>query len=191
MSRSEFGTRFGRRWDRHASGEAVLDLSQRSRVVSVIARGSGRLASLQASGPGNIEALALDYCNDAQLDSRLSTSVAEHGPIDLAVVWIHENAPNAPQRLANRLAENGRRVTYVHVLSSAHADPAGPRVPWRDRFATLTGLAYQEVILGFVLDPQGSRWLTHKEISDGVLQAISQHSRRFVVGTVSPWSSRP
>jgi hypothetical protein len=47
------------------------------------------------------------------------------------------------------------------------------------------------VILGFVLEGGHSRWLRNAEISQGVLQAIDTDAKRFVVGTIEPWSARP
>ncbi|MEM5592401.1 hypothetical protein AAHH67_13015 [Niallia circulans] len=36
-----------------------------------------------------------------------------------------------------------------------------------------------------------SRWLTHKEISAGVIDAIKNNWKRKVVGVVEPWEKRP
>ncbi|NLG69565.1 MAG: hypothetical protein GX496_08420 [Firmicutes bacterium] len=52
-------------------------------------------------------------------------------------------------------------------------------------------MRYREVILGFVVEPSGSRWLTHDGISPGVLEAIDRDAPRWIVGTVEPWSARP
>ena len=47
------------------------------------------------------------------------------------------------------------------------------------------------VQLGFVLDGCTSRWLTHKEISNGVIQAIKSENNKTIVGTLEPWDRRP
>src|SRR5690606_3732421 len=52
-------------------------------------------------------------------------------------------------------------------------------------------ILYREVIRGFVIDAGRSRWLTHREISQGVLEAIRADRPRSIVGTVTPWPARP
>lgn len=61
----------------------------------------------------------------------------------------------------------------------------------RARFEALPNIVYHEVILGFVTEGEDSRWLTHDEISRGVLTAIDGQASRFIVGTVEPRSARP
>jgi len=50
---------------------------------------------------------------------------------------------------------------------------------------------YHQVQLGFVIEGDRSRWLTHSEISGGVIEAIRGGLPRHVVGTLEPWSRRP
>ena len=52
-------------------------------------------------------------------------------------------------------------------------------------------VAYRQVILGFQIEGERSRWLTHGEISQGVLQAIADDAEYHVVGVVRPWERRP
>jgi hypothetical protein len=82
-------------------------------------------------------------------------------------------------------------VHYFHVLGSAADDPSQPDDARRSRFAALSDLVYHEVILGFIVDRGTSRWLTHDEISAGVLAAIDRGAPRSIVGTTRPWSARP
>ena len=154
--------------------------------------GPWNLAALAADAPAStVHPLALDWHDDAALDAALAGAVALHGPIVLAVVWIHGGAPAAPLAVARHVGAPGRRADYYHVLSSAAADPARPDAGRLARFAALPGLRYHEVILGFVREPAGSRWLTNAEIAAGVLAAIEAGAPRFVVGIVAPWENRP
>ena len=50
---------------------------------------------------------------------------------------------------------------------------------------------YRQIILGFVLEGNTSRWHTNKEIAAGVNRAIQADEERFVVGTLEPWEMRP
>lgn len=79
------------------------------------------------------------------------------------------------------------------MLGSATADPSHP-----DRLAKAAAVAeglancrLRQVVLGFKVEPGGSRWLTNAEISDGVLSAVTGDLAHSVVGQVAPWSARP
>ena len=55
--------------------------------------------------------------------------------------------------------------------------------------ADYPNIQYRQVILGFVVEPGGSRWLTHQEISTGVMAAVRRDAPYYVVGTVEPCRS--
>ncbi len=131
--------------------------------------------------PLEVKPLAADYRSAAALATTLTTVE----PFERAVVWIHSDAPEAPQTVA-------RFVTgpYLHVLGSASANPSRPDQSRRAGFEAL-GCDYREVILGFVRESGRSRWLTDTEISAGVLAALRSNERRSVIGTVTPWQDRP
>lgn len=160
--------------------EAVSGLAGRGYQVSVLARRPERLSST------NINPIALDYRDSKKLRAGLAEAVSKFGPISLAVVWIHGTAPEAPYIVAEYV--QGR---YFHVLGSAFADPNRLDDERQKRFAQFEHTDYREVILGFVIEQAGARWLTNGEISEGVLKAIRTDARRFIVGVVEPWSARP
>ena len=53
------------------------------------------------------------------------------------------------------------------------------------------GLRFHQIILGFHVDEDGSRWLHNAEIAAGVLLAIDQPKDITIIGTVTPWFARP
>ncbi len=173
----------------------TIQLAERGRTVTVIGRRKSRLAKLQrAAGEVShqLNGVALDYRDGAALESALGAAVAEHGPVDLVVAWVHSVAPDAPLAIARALggvAEESLR--YIHVLGSAAADPSAPDAQRREAFEALPGVTYEEVILGFVMDWRSSRWLTNDEISAGVLRVIDDPTPRSIVGVVRPWEARP
>lgn len=158
----------------------TLELVARGVQTTVLARRADRV-------PDGAKGIACDY-----RDTRAFVeAVRQAGPFDLAVVWIHSVAPDAPMALARALTESETPVRYVHVLGSAVADPSAPDDGRRQAFEALDGLTYTEVVLGFVRGRLFSRWLRHDEIAAGVLAAIDGDASRHVVGTVEPWSARP
>ena len=171
-----------------------LELAARGHVVSVVARRQSRLAALvrAAAGlKGTIYPIALDYRDTGALETALADARSRFGPFELAVAWIHSTAPAAPLAVARLVGSPERPGCFFHVLGRGAADPSRPDPERRAMFASLPNIRYREVILGFVLEGRRSRWLTHEEISAGVLAAVDADRPRFIVGTVEPWDLRP
>lgn len=129
-----------------------------------------------------------DYYDEVGFSTALDTAVAASGPVDLAVTWIHTLKIAAPRQVAEKT-----RGRMFQVLGSAAADPARPEVLDLGR-AVADGLPdcrLRQVILGFVVEPGRSRWLTDADISGGVLEAIRADRPLSVIGRTEPWSDRP
>lgn len=107
------------------------------------------------------------------------------------MVWIHGTAPAAPLAVARLVGEPDRPGRYFHVLGSASADPSRPDPERLAAFQALRNIRYREIILGFVIEGGVSRWLSHAEISAGVLAAVDADQPRTIIGTVEPWHRRP
>jgi molybdopterin-guanine dinucleotide biosynthesis protein A len=143
-------------------------LAARGHTVTSVAR---RAAAMQADNAGytvlqdRIAPVALDYRESGRLAEGLARAVAERGPIELAVCWIHTDAPEAPRIVADALAAGGRLVQVF-----------GTRV-WPLEDAPLH-VAYRQVLLG----EKDGRWLTHDEISSGVLAAVDADRPLHLVG---------
>jgi hypothetical protein len=107
-------------------------------------------------------------------------------------VWVHSSAPDAPRLIAETIAPEGSGMCrYFHVLGSDATDPPGLAASQAEIGAP-AGIAYRRIILGFILERGGpSRWLTHEEISEGVVAAVQPDAVDSTVGTTRPWSARP
>lgn len=124
-------------------------------------------------------------------DDEVEDDFEQHGPITLAVCWIHATAPEALGQIAEMVSARSASCRLFHVRGSAVANLAegARRLPeWLARYPQIQ---YRQVILGFVVEQGASRWLTHQEISDGVISALRQDAPFSVVGTVEPWMLRP
>lgn len=89
------------------------------------------------------------------------------GEADLLVAWVHGRArPSVLRAVAPLLAE-GAPVVEVHGSSSANPVGGCPD-PVLDAHPT------HQVVLGFVRRAGRTRWLTHREISEGVLDAVGR-----------------
>jgi molybdopterin-guanine dinucleotide biosynthesis protein A len=133
-------------------------LADRGHAVTCIAR---RAADL---GDG-IGVEPIDYRDPAGLREALARSIQARGPLELAVCWIHTDAPGAPRVVADALAPGARLVQVFGTRVWPLAD-----VPLH--------VAYRRVLLGSA----DGRWLSHEEISSGVLNAVDTDRPLTVVG---------
>ncbi|MFB5084679.1 short-chain dehydrogenase [Symbiobacterium thermophilum] len=165
--------------------EATLALTRSFTTVSVVAR----RADAMPGRPAGINPVPVDYHDTGALAQALRRAIGEHGPVRLAVCWIHSTAPEALGVVAAEIGRGGEPCRLFHVRGSAAADPT--RLPRPALEALPPNVAYRQVILGFQIEGERSRWLTHGEISQGVLQAIADDAEYHVVGVVRPWERRP
>ena len=161
-----------------------------SGLCEALAGDGGRLSLLsrQASRASGADGFDCDYHDAASFSAALDAAVARSGPINLAVAWFHTLKIEAPRLLAERV--EGR---LFQVLGSAVGDPSHP-----DRLKTarkvaedLPACALRQVLLGFKVEGAASRWLTHEEISDGVLDAVRTDRPLTIIGQTEPWSAKP
>lgn len=175
---------------------ACVELARRGDSVSVIARGHARLSDLRQRAQavtGRTDAitpLPLDYSEVGLLAAGLRTATMARGPFDRILCYAHTSAPMAPIVAADMAASSGHRCTYVHIVGSDEPQELAIDTT-RDEIAAMPGLAYRRVILGFVREASGSRWLTDDEICRGVLKAVDDPTPEQVVGTLTPWELRP
>ena len=177
----------------------VLHLASRGYAVSVIARRAEPLAMLadevRATG-GRVQPLALDYADDDRLRHELARAIAEHGPFVLVVAWIRPGAPRALDTVADCADAGGgeaavSRCRFFRILGSAAADPALQRKGRGARYRAMEGLDYREIVLGFRIEGERSRWNSNEEIAAGVIDAIERDLDEHVVGVVRPWEMNP
>ncbi|MEM6430023.1 MAG: short-chain dehydrogenase [Deinococcota bacterium] len=170
---------------------ATRVLAQRATRVTCLARTPASLGSLAASMPtdaANLHPVAVDYQHSDAFMKAVQDANADT-PIDLVVAWFHRNGLDTCKRLIGYLNSQASPVGVFHVVGSAARDPSNPaQWPQPEAGGVVT---YHQIILGFVLEAESSRWLTHQEISDGVLEAIQHKYSRHIIGTVRPWSARP
>lgn len=166
--------------------DACLWLADQDYQVTVIGRNRAKLRRLADRNP-RIVPVSADYDQEEAFRSALHTSLVQHGPWLMVVAWIHDQ----DKRVLSWVSEERTRLgnspwKLFHVLGSR----SNPDEMERD-MANLAFCSYHQVQLGFVIEQDSSRWLTHSEISGGVIHAIQTGLKRHVVGTLTPWSMRP
>lgn len=171
-----------------------LHLAGSGYVVSVVGRSRNRLSALEreaVSVGGGIVALAVDYCNGAAFAEQVTASITANGPISLTVSWIHSTAPQAPFDLGRMINTQGITTRFFDVLGSAASRPTAHVDERAKRFALYENVRYRQIILGFKMTGKESRWLTHDEISQGVITALEDDPETSTIGVTEPWELRP
>ncbi|MFG0300002.1 MAG: short-chain dehydrogenase [Phycisphaerales bacterium JB047] len=93
-----------------------------------------------------------------------------------AICWIHTPAEPVLGLVRTLYSD----IDLLRVVGSSTEVPHG------------TGARLDRIVrLGFVIEGNHSRWLTHEEISTGVVSALLSGQPSTTVGTVTPWDAHP
>lgn len=154
--------------------------------VSIIGRDEVKLENVKRESaiPENITCLPLDYHNDDDVKVAIKSTIERNGPITLVVAWIHSSAKDALSLICRELDLSPETYEVFHILGSKASRIASQKIGG-------TRCSYHRIILGFILEDTYARWLTHEEISDGVIKGIERKCNEWIVGRVEPWELRP
>ena len=167
--------------------DAARWLIARSNHALVLGRDQEKLRRVTDSAPDRATPAPIDHHDRPALQSLLRTHTERRGSFDLALVWLHSDALPSLPTIADACTHDARLIL---VRSSATADFSRPTPPEAAILDKLT-ICVQRVVLGFVIEPSGSRWLTDEEISQGAIDAITSGKPHSMVGVTEPWESRP
>ena len=123
------------------------------------------------------ESLPIDWRNQPETELKLGKLVPSS--LDLLVSWLHDDGLWCITPLESLLRPGGRSI---RVHSSAVGDPAhGVKTDPPPR----ADIMRQDVVLGWIKEKNGRRWLTNSEISQGVINAFENPAQRsHIVGQV-------
>jgi hypothetical protein len=158
-----------------------LYLAHENYSVSVIGRTFSKFKRLQFESPPNsIFPLLTDYDTDDVYDN-INAAIHERGPFDLIISW----TPNyiALERICE-MNHGDMPFRLVHVKGSRRYFGDEPiHIPSQCK--------YRKVYLGFIMEESGPRWLTHGEISNGVIKQIETDEEVGIIGQIHPYEARP
>lgn len=135
-----------------------------------------------------IEIRILDYTDTNKLIEEINRAYKNNGPINTVIAWIHSTAPDALSTIKSKIGTiQDEQWTLLLVKgSSANID---------DILASESDFPFnchlKVVQLGFKIIGSHSRWLTHDEISNGVIESLKGNKTKTIVGTLHPWDRRP
>ena len=153
---------------------AVREIARRAATVTLIARAPESLAAETGA-----LAVPMDWTRKESVAQALARLRERPAP-DLMISWIHGDGLWC-LGLFEALLAPGARSIRVHgsaagdPRSGIGTDPPPPAHAIR-----------QDVVLGWIDQPGGRRWLTHEEIGRGVLAALDDPQRRpWIVGELA------
>ncbi|PHC61397.1 short-chain dehydrogenase [Bacillus toyonensis] len=161
-------------------------LCEQGFYVSIIGRDEVKLEYVKraSSAPENITCLPLDYHNNDKVKIAIKGTIERNGPITLVVAWIHSSAKYALSLICKEIEFSSETYSLFHILGSKASRMNAGKIGG-------TLCLYHRIILGFILEDTFGRWLTHQEISDGVINGIESNCNEWIVGQIEPWELRP
>ena len=127
--------------------------------------------------PAHARAATLDYADPIKFMAALNEE-CDLSKIDLAVLWMHDNGNKAAMALLEALSEQPCLIIHVAGSAAGNPDRQFKKVTSRVPFGPTTN--YCPVILGNMPSDEGTRWLTHEEISQGAIGAIKTQTPQMV-----------
>lgn len=155
--------------------------------VSVLARGADKYKKMiqgEDLTQKSISFIQVNYYDVKAFQKSIIEAEGQNGPITLCLSWMRGDAEESFQWLISYFIDKNKLVTMYEIRGS-HAS--------RTSFHPVQcgNFSWRRIILGFHLDKHVSRWLTNKEISNGVIESIKKEKGIYIVGSVEPWDRRP
>ena len=155
--------------------------------VSVIGRNQKKMKRLLSSveSDSHMTPVLVDYTNNEELAKQLRHIQKLNGHIHLVVAWVHSIGKNVIPCLTNCISDAESWELFHVNGSSSNLDNIKKKMDLPQH------VEYHQIQLGFILEDGNSRWLRNHEISDGVIQAMTESKIKHIVGTIEPWEKRP
>ncbi|RKQ32732.1 SDR family NAD(P)-dependent oxidoreductase [Oceanobacillus halophilus] len=167
--------------------DVCLWLVNQNYQVSVIGRNPEKMQRLVNSTTvsSQLTPVLVDYTNYEALKQNLLQIQEQNGPFDMVVAWIHGTDLSIWQTLFHSIPMSKNSILY-HVNGSRTNLEKVKR-----KLNVPKNISYHQIKLGFIVENAQSRWLTHEEISNGIIQAIEGNNHKKIIGVLEPWDKRP
>lgn len=138
--------------------------------ISIISRNSEKMIHLihKSTKKFAITPLLVDYTNEKELKQKLLHTIIQNGEIKLLIAWIHPYAKNALNLILKEIPNKNLKI--FHILNSR-----SDLKQIKSKLCLSENYLYRQIQLGFIIDNDCSRWLTHEEISNGVIESTKRY----------------
>lgn len=161
--------------------DVCIALARKGYIVSIIGRTRSKFQRILSESPvDSIFPLVVDY-DSSEVIEEVKKVIEEKGSFDLIVSW----TPN--YSALERICEANRGIDNFRLFQVK-----GSRRYFIDEKLEIPeNCNYRKVFLGFILENERSRWLTHEEISNGVIYQIESDQPTGIIGQIQPYELRP
>ena len=170
--------------------EAAREAIARSDMAVLVSRKADEFLFGEPELDDKIVPLSLDYDDTATF----ITEIEKNGPYDIVLSWIRPKAELMRAALDAMIAPNGMLVEVMGSRSILLGKDGTQSIAETraHALAAQPGITYAQVVLGFVIEEDGtSRWLHHHEISAAAVAQLDDPIPRRIAGTLEPWEKRP
>jgi len=159
--------------------------------VSVIGRDMQRLNLFAIKYPNlkTIHVISQDYRDTSKFIETIEMNIKKYGVFDIIICWIHSNAITSLLELINVLEKHNNKSIFYHVKGSSFYSATKNNL--FNNMSLKKKLDYREIFLGFKVENGFSRWLTNKEISVGLIDAVNSNKTKFIIGQIEPLELLP
>lgn len=159
---------------------AAIHFAEAGHAISVIGRTAAKFERLQEKSTAPLFPLLCDY-REAEVFQLVEEAIRDRGSFDAIISWCPEYG------VLERIAQLNDRASVCRVIQVK-----GSRRFFGDLALALPeNFEYQEVFLGYQKEAEGSRWLSHEEISEGVIASVSNKEKTQIIGQIHPYEERP
>ncbi|CAG9622678.1 Rossmann-fold NAD(P)-binding domain-containing protein [Sutcliffiella rhizosphaerae] len=164
--------------------KATVWIAKHANKTTVYGRNEIKLKKLEEQySEIGIQTRKLNYQETQNLRKEIQLAIEENGPVRTVIAWIHSTAPDALSTLEKEITKlQGEKWTFI-IIKGSNSKLIKSDFP--------TSFEIKEIQLGFIYDGTSSRWLTHEEISNGVIKGIVSKNKQTLIGTLTPWEKRP
>lgn len=169
--------------------EVSLFLASHDNVVTVVARSQYDFDTLQAQAEGlsgKINPIHVDYQETDGVARRIQESIDAYGPVTLAVNWVQAKFMRIVDVIASILNNTSPLCRVFQVLPGVELSKERERSYFEGAFRNLERVFYRIIVLGFKRERGLPRQLSDAEISDGIIKALCDDSKKVVIGS-DPW----
>ncbi|MFG6116212.1 short-chain dehydrogenase [Halobacillus sp. MO56] len=168
--------------------ETTIWLAGNGYHASVLARNRRKTDKLleQSRHREHLTPILVDYHNLETLKQRLRENFEQYGTPSIVVAWIHSDAEKTRDIIIQEVSKTFLPFDLYIILGSSTN-----REVFRQNIAVPEHCTLHIIQLGFVIENNDSRWLTHNEIAGGVIEAIKHEKVEHIVGVLEPWNRRP
>ena len=151
--------------------DMVRSLTSDFDIVGVIGREKSKFLALKMFSD-KIIPIVVDYSDKTAFIQALQAFINEYEKPSLVVSWVHSTSPDSSLIAAGHCSRDFYDITGTNGRNPNHISHL------RESIIEQKNVHYHRVILGKI----DNRWLTNKEISNGVKLAIKTNARQHIVG---------